>query len=304
MFGKKKNRIPTIKIGRPDSLPIIQNKLQPNRDDPLRIGLAYMIGDSPFPRDHKRAMYWLSKAITHNEDESYLLFAMLKYYFNGYDKEGDIWLNKALNTINYSNGYTYEEAVNAFKSCYGMPLDKAETIFQLIQAVKQNNSIAEKKLADSFSTKGSTIYNFNLAMYYYQRAAEHGNVQCQFILGQLFEKGEEVEKDISIAAYWYKRAAEAGFTEAQYSLGRLCDLNGKNNADYAMAAYYYSCAVLNGRHAGAIYYSAHLLVEGRGIDRDFKAGMKMAEEACKLNYPGAKEYYQQLYEIYRKVYIK
>lgn len=48
------------------------------------------------------------------------------------------------------------------------------------------------------------------ALYWTERAAEHGDWDAQFNLAWFFEEGVEVEKDMDKAKYWYKQAALQG----------------------------------------------------------------------------------------------
>lgn len=48
------------------------------------------------------------------------------------------------------------------------------------------------------------------ALYWTERAAEHGDWDAQFNLAWFFEEGVGVEKDMDKAKYWYKQAALQG----------------------------------------------------------------------------------------------
>lgn len=43
-----------------------------------------------------------------------------------------------------------------------------------------------------------------------KKAAEQGNADAQLKLGELYEKGEDVEKDWAEALKWYRKAGEQG----------------------------------------------------------------------------------------------
>lgn len=59
------------------------------------------------------------------------------------------------------------------------------------------------------------------AAFYYQAAADAGDLSAQNNLGELYERGKGVPQDPSLAFGWYARAAEAGFAPAQLNLARL-----------------------------------------------------------------------------------
>jgi len=59
------------------------------------------------------------------------------------------------------------------------------------------------------------------AVEYYRAAAEAGDKAAQNNLGELYEIGRGVARDVTLAFKWYARAAEAGFAPAQLNLARL-----------------------------------------------------------------------------------
>ena len=54
-----------------------------------------------------------------------------------------------------------------------------------------------------------------------QKAAELGNAEAQYILGQLYRLGQGVPQSHTAAARWYQRAAEQGCADAQLNLGTM-----------------------------------------------------------------------------------
>lgn len=69
--------------------------------------------------------------------------------------------------------------------------------------------------------------DFSLLM----EAANHGNPEAQYSLGELFENG----KNYVAAAAWHCKASEQGYAPAQCQLGALytfdrCDLRGDGHA--------------------------------------------------------------------------
>lgn len=60
-----------------------------------------------------------------------------------------------------------------------------------------------------------------MAVKWYMKAAEKGDMWAQNSLGVCYEHGIGVDEDISMAAYWYKLSADQGFEWAQENLNRL-----------------------------------------------------------------------------------
>jgi len=52
-------------------------------------------------------------------------------------------------------------------------------------------------------------------------SAERGNVEAQYNLAMLYDRGIGVENDDAEALKWYQQAAEQGYAKAQYNLGMM-----------------------------------------------------------------------------------
>lgn len=73
----------------------------------------------------------------------------------------------------------------------------------------QKNAKALYKLGNFFfSGQGIGIVNKEKALYYYERAAELGDSDAQNRLGELYEKGQDIGKDLKSAEQWYKKGEQ------------------------------------------------------------------------------------------------
>ncbi len=63
--------------------------------------------------------------------------------------------------------------------------------------------------------------NLGTALQVWLAAAQSGDAEAQFYVGQIFEKGLGVDPDFGSAAQWYRKAAEQGYAAAQINLGSL-----------------------------------------------------------------------------------
>lgn len=57
-------------------------------------------------------------------------------------------------------------------------------------------------------------------------AALSGDPDSQYKLGEIYYKGEEVDRDTEQAAFWFKEAAKHKHADAMYRLG-VCFINGE-----------------------------------------------------------------------------
>ena len=61
--------------------------------------------------------------------------------------------------------------------------------------------------------------DYRKSVAYFRRAADHGNANAQFYLGNLYYLGEGVSQDYAEAVKWYGKAAAQADPLAQYYLG-------------------------------------------------------------------------------------
>src|SRR5438552_7977084 len=73
-------------------------------------------------------------------------------------------------------------------------------------------------------------------------AAEGGDAEAQYHLGEIHERGLDGKSDFASAARWYRRAAEQGHGPAAGSLARLCELGLGVAPDWPEALKWYQVA--------------------------------------------------------------
>lgn len=94
-----------------------------------------------------------------------------------------------------------------------------------------NNDIAKSKWFD---------------VWRYQVLANMGISEPQRILGELYEKGYGVERDMIRSIEWYRKAAQSGNVYAQMSLGHFYDKGIGVPLDRKQALYWFTLAATNG----------------------------------------------------------
>ena len=58
-------------------------------------------------------------------------------------------------------------------------------------------------------------------MEWFSKSAEHGDTESMLNIGDLYAKGEEIEKNMAKAKGWYQKALKAGDEDAQDRLDSL-----------------------------------------------------------------------------------
>jgi TPR repeat protein len=66
------------------------------------------------------------------------------------------------------------------------------------------------QLGDAYDTGAGVKRDVTEAIKWYRRAAEQGNAEGQYSLGGKYDSGDGVAQDFAEALKWYRKAAEQG----------------------------------------------------------------------------------------------
>jgi TPR repeat protein len=113
----------------------------------------------------------------------------------------------------------------------------------------------------------------------YLKPAQCGNVNAQFILGRIYEKGYGVDIDLIKAERWYDMAAEQGNASAQNNLGWMYEKGIGVNRDYEKAMNYYRKAAKAG-NASAQNNLGWMYQNGYGTEMEYKEAIKWYQLAA------------------------
>lgn len=95
-----------------------------------------------------------------------------------------------------------------------------------------------------------------------------GDPEKQFILGNVYFKGEGVPKDYAEAVNWYRLAADQGLAESQHMLGVMYDRGEGLPQDFSKAFKWFGKAANQG-YAPAQYDLGRQYESGEGIPQNF-----------------------------------
>ena len=102
----------------------------------------------------------------------------------------------------------------------------------------------------------------------FRKAAEQGNADAQFNLGQMYDQGKGVKQDYAKAVAWYGKAAEQGDAYAQYNLGVAYREGLGVKQDYDKAADWFIKAANQG--VIEVQFSlAGMYFMGQGVPQDY-----------------------------------
>ncbi len=119
------------------------------------------------------------------------------------------------------------------------------------------------------------------AVRWWELAAEEGDVDAQFNLGNMYRKGEGVPQDDKEAFRWYRLAAEQGDVVAQLNLGVMYVKGEGVIQDYVYAHMWWNIATANGNDSAK---SNKNKVEGMMSSSQIEEAQRLARECVKKNY--------------------
>ena len=126
----------------------------------------------------------------------------------------------------------------------------------------------------------------------YREAGDLGNVEALFKLGDCYEKGLGVEKDLKEAVKWYRMAAEQGYARAQSVLGWYY-VNGRVTIDPKEAIKWYTKAAeqgYTGSPQGLVQVElGDCYAKGLGVEKDLKEAVKWYRKAAEQGHAQAKK---------------
>ena len=102
--------------------------------------------------------------------------------------------------------------------------------------------------------------NYKKAFFWYEKSAQQGNAEAQFILGSMYYVGKGVSKNSKKTFFWHEKSAQQGNAEAQGMLGGMYYLGLGVPKDSKKAVYWLEKSARQGDayaqgFLGAMYYS-------------------------------------------------
>lgn len=93
-----------------------------------------------------------------------------------------------------------------------------ETMEMIRTAANNGNADAQFMLGRAYHMGDGASIDYNMAIYWYTKSAEHQNAAAECNLGYMYHEGKGVPSDRSKARYWFTRAAQHGDTDAERML--------------------------------------------------------------------------------------
>ncbi len=186
-----------------------------------------------------------------------LLLCFIFFVGTGFAQDAQGYFDKGseyLKAGNYSQAIPYYKSANELIGgnnsacqfmiglCYDLIEDCMQAVYWYRKAAEQGDADAQYKLGECYVSGRGVTKDLTQAVDWYRKAAEQGQADAQFSLGiSYFAK-----QDYTQAVYWYRKAAEQGVANAQFFLGMCYDIGEGVTEDYAQAVYWYRKAAEQG----------------------------------------------------------
>ena len=149
-------------------------------------------------------------------------------------------------------------------------------------------AVAGRVGADSFD-EGFTAFisgDYKTAFSEWRPLAEAGDIEAQFGLGMLYERGRGVARDIEEAARWFHRAAEQGSMRAQTQIAGMYARGDGVDEDWDQAIAWWRKAAAQGS-VRAQFHLGQAYQYGSGVERDLETAETWYAEAAAQGYRSA-----------------
>lgn len=144
------------------------------------------------------------------------------------------------------------------------------TISHFLEALGQYHFTAQKS-----ELEADYLEAFKL----FQQAADNGEMEAYFYIGNMYYKGEGVSQDYEEAINWFTKAVEAGDSNAVSKLGTIYLHGNGVPQDYEKASELFLKAVDLGNSDGA-FYLGMMHAEGLYYSQDYHEALQWFEKAA------------------------
>ena len=238
------------------------------------LGMCYDNGYG-IARDYAKAFEYFSKSA--ESDHPNAQFELANYYYNGkwitknHTKAFELYIKSAESGnpyAQYNVGYCYDNGD-------GVTADSKKAVEWYRKSAEQGHADAQYKLA-------SLIGDSQNAFEWYKKAAHQDHADAQYEVGECYQSGSGVTKDLKKAIEWYSKSAEQGNADASYKLGYFYQFGEGVEQDYAKAVGWYTKAYEYGYN---ISYTdlADCYYELEDYKKAFQYYMKEVEDDCDEN---------------------
>jgi len=170
-------------------------------------------------------------------------------------------------------------ATQYLSACTGKN-DPARGMELLTQAALKGNAHAQLTLGEAYQNGKGVKRNLIAAVTWFEKSAAQGNANAQNDLGVAHLNGEGADKDAVAAAKWFQLSAEQDFDDAAFNLATLYDRGLGVPQHYRAARKWYQQAAER-KLPDAEYRLSLFLEQGLGGEKDADLALRWLRRAAK-----------------------
>ncbi|MGH8476226.1 MAG: tetratricopeptide repeat protein [Methylococcales bacterium] len=140
--------------------------------------------------------------------------------------------------------------VAAFASCYDETRTGQDNFMQCRKAAQQGDSLAQYFVGQMYRKGEGVDKNREEALNWYRKAALKENRLAQYNLGWMYDIGDGIEKNPNEAISWYAKAARNRDRYAPFNIGALYFSGEELPRDPENALFWFQVALANGNESG------------------------------------------------------
>lgn len=251
----------------------------------IALGDMYKNGDG-VACDYTNAMKWYKKAAGQNSSEALFNLGSMYRYGQGVRQDFDEaakWYGRAALLGDYDSPYELGEMYRE-ESWSRHDLNEAMKWYR--KASDKDNGAAQYRIGTMYENGIGVERNQDEALKWYEKAAENcdenaekrlyqlglaaaqsGDAEAQYRLGEKYYCGQGVEEDFKLAVKWYRKAADQGNAEAQNELGEMYRYGFGVEEDYKEAVKWFRKAAEQANRDAMLSLSI-MYSNGWGVEKD------------------------------------
>lgn len=211
-----------------------------------------------------------------NADAQYSLYTIFYegiYVEENYE-EAFKWGMKAANQGHADAEYGVAEA---YQYGNGVKIDYKEAVKWYERAADQGLTEALTELGYDYKFGDMNLsVNYGKSFAYYIQAAQKGDMAGQANVAEFYMEGKGIEKNEEEALKWYRKAAEQGDADSEYAIGQYYEYDGN---DIKLAIEWYRKAAEQG-YVDAQMKMKDCYENGEGLEKDLTQAFEWAEKAA------------------------
>ena len=169
-----------------------------------------------------------------------------------------------------------------------------EEFSALLQKAQQGDTEAQNTVGDMYRKGNGVEKSYEQAFYWYQKAAEQGSVRSMSYIAYMYDEGMGVPQDKTQAFQWYKKAAELGDADAQYWTAAMYEIGSGVEQNIEQAYYWYKKGADQGEQ-WCQYRVGLFYAKGKGVPQDYAQALSWYRKSAEQGHSDAQNSLGSLY---------